>query len=98
MPAEVIAAEQDGSLPAGDAKGEGVVDIVEGPIGGAVAGAAQAVENAARLGLLFGLVAEEGVLQCGGGVGGVEAHGLAKLVAGERGLADFEEGVGQVLA
>src|ERR1019366_3056899 len=29
---------------------------------------------------------------------GVQAHTLSKLVAGERGLADLEEGVGQVLA
>src|ERR1019366_7724011 len=30
--------------------------------------------------------------------GGIQAHGLAELVAGERGLTDLEEGVGQVLA
>ena len=58
----------------------------------------QAVEDAARLGLLFGFVAEEGVLQGGGGIGRVEPHGLAKLVAGQFGLADLEVGVGQVLA
>ena len=98
MPAEVIAAEQDRALPSRDPGRQGVVDIVEGLLGGGVPGAAQAVEDAARLGLLFGLVAEEGVLQGGGGVGRVQAHGLAKLVARQRGLADLEVGVGQVLA
>ena len=98
MTAEVIAAQHDGALPPGDAGGEGVVDIVEGPLGGGVAGAPQAVEDAARLGLLLGFITEEGVLQGGGGVGGIQAQGLTKLVAGQGGLADLEEGVGEVLA
>ena len=56
------------------------------------------VENAPRLGLLFGLVAQEGVLQGGSGIGRIEPHGLAELVARQRRLADLEIGVGQVLA
>ena len=60
--------------------------------------AAEAVEDAAGFGLLFGFVAEEGVLEGGGGIGGVEPHGFAELVAGELVFADLEVGVGEVLA
>ena len=96
--AEVIAAEFDGLLPARDAGGQRVVDVVEGAFGGGVAVAAQAVEDAARFGLLASFVAEEGVLEGGGGVLGVEAHGFAELVAGQFGLAGFEVGVGEIFA
>ena len=63
---------------------------MEGLLRDGVSGAPQAVEDAACFGLLFGFVAEEGVLQGGCGVGRIQPHGLAKLLACQRGLADFE--------
>ena len=42
VPAEVVGAQRDGLLPARDAGGQGVVDVVEGLLGGGVAGSPQA--------------------------------------------------------
>src|SRR5207245_344851 len=95
---EVIGAEGDGTGPAIDAGGERFVDIVEGGFGGGIAGEAQAEKGAAGFGLEVGFVAEERVLEGGGGVGGVEEEGLMELIAGEGGFADFEVRIGEVLA
>src|SRR5579862_5875185 len=99
--AEVSGIHLEGFRPAFDAGAEGGIDILERLFGGSgrgrIAGFTDSVENAAGFGLFFGLEAKEGILEGDMGIGMVEAHGLAELVAGGLGLADFEQGVGKVL-
>jgi len=71
---------------------------MEGALRGRVPGAPQPVEDAPRLGLLFALVAQKSVFECGGGIGRIQPQRLAKLLARESGLADLQVGVRQVLA
>ena len=97
MRAEVFSAHCDGFLPALDARGQRRVDITEGLLGGSVACLADAVEDAPRLLLLFGFVAQKGVFHGHLGIVGVDLHGFAKLIAGQLVLADLQIGIGQVL-
>src|SRR4029077_11442709 len=77
--AEIVGSQFYRFYPARDAFRQRVVDIAEGLFGGGVAGFADAVEDAARLGLLPGFVAEEGVLEGGGGFPRGGAPGLAGM-------------------
>ena len=102
MGAEVSGVEFEGLGPAFDAGAQRSVDVFEclfgGGAGGGIAGLADPVEDAAGLRLLFGFVAKECVLEGDVGIGLIQAHSLAELVAGGFGFADFEQGVGEVLA
>jgi len=87
--AEVIGAEGDGVLPTLDSGGERGVDVLEGLGGSGVAGLAEAIEDAAGLGLLLRLITKEGVLEGHLDVGGVKLHGFAELSASEVVLTDL---------
>ena len=95
--AEVGGGGGDDAGPALDAIAQGAVDVFESSGGGGVALAAVAVEDAAGDGGLAGFVAEEGILEGGVRIGGVQTHGFAELVAGGFGFAHLEPGVGQIL-
>ncbi len=62
MVAEAIGSPLDGLPPAIDTTGERPIDVLKCLLGEGVAGLAQAVENASRLDLLFGLVAQESIV------------------------------------
>ena len=100
--AEIVRAELDGFGPASDAFGQGAVDILKGALGGGarfgIAGLADAIEDAAGLGLLLGFVTKKCVFQGHMEVFGVEQHGLAKLAAGGLVFADLEIGISEILA
>ena len=98
MAGEVIGDFFQGLLPPGDAVFEGGVDVLEGLFGGGVAEAAEAFEDAAGGDGLFGFVGEEGEFEGDVVIGGIAAHGIGELIAGGFGVADFEEGVGEVFA
>jgi hypothetical protein len=102
MRAEIVPAHLDGLCPAVDTCGKRPVYILESALRRGlrlrVAGLADAIEDAARLGLLLGLVAQEGVLQRHVEVLRVEQHGLPELVARRHVFADLQIGVGQVFA
>lgn len=82
--------------PAGDPFGQGAVDVLERLFGGGVAGLAETVEGEAGEAGLTGFVGEEGELEGGGLVGGIEVHGGEEGVAGGLGIPYFEQGIGQI--
>ncbi len=59
---------------------------------------AYAIENAARLGLLLGLVAKERIFERDMFIGGIQPHGLAELIARGFVFSDLQQRVRQVLA
>ena len=102
MRAEIVRAELDGLGPARDAFGQRAVDILKGALGGGagfgVAGFADAIENAARLGLFLGFIAQKCILQGHMEVFWIEQHGFAELVAGGHVFADLQIGISEILA
>ena len=62
------------------------------------AGFADAVEDAARLGLLLGLKAEERIFERHMLIGGIQPHGFAELIARGFVFSDLEKGVGEIFA
>ena len=98
--AEVVGAHRDRLLPSLDACGQRGVDVpigLFGGCGGRSAELADTVENPPRLGLLFGLVCQEGELHGHLAVRRVDFHGAAELIARQFVLAHLYIGVAQVL-
>ena len=100
MRAEIAGLRFERLLPACDSRGERLVDILKGLLGRAlgvgIASLADAVEDAPRLRLLFGLEAEECIFERCVLVCGIQAHSLAKLIARGVVLSNLEQRVGAV--
>ncbi len=100
--AEIVGRYLERLLPARDACGERPVDILKGLFGGVLqgrlAGFADPIEDAARLGLLLGFIAQERVFERHVLIGGIEAHGFAELIARSFVFSDLQQRVGQILA
>jgi len=102
MGAEIIGRQLQRLGPSGDAFAQRTIDIFEGDAcyrsRGLISRFADAVENAARDGLLPGFIAKERVFEGDVVVARIEPHGLGKLVARGFVFADFEERVSQIFA
>ncbi len=97
MRAEISGLGFERLLPPRNALRKRPVNIPESLFCCGVAGSANAVEDAPRLGLLLRLITEERVFESDVIVGGFQAHGLTELVARSLVVAHFEQGICQIL-
>src|SRR5882762_828826 len=98
MGAEILRRELQRLLPARDAFGQRLVNVLEGLLGGVVAGFPPAVKYLARFGAHLGFVAQERVFESGLGIRRIQAHGLGELATSRFVLADLKQRVGEILA
>jgi hypothetical protein len=86
--------------PAGDTDGERPIYILKRLFGrlvvGRLTGIADAIEDAAGLGLLLGLKAQERVFERHMLIGRIQPHGFAELIPGSFVFSDFQKRVGEV--
>lgn len=89
MRAEVVRTPANGFFPAFDGGGQRSVDVVKRLRRAGVPGSAQTVEDAPRLGLPIGFIAQVGVLHGGVIVARFDLQSLPELLSGQIVLANL---------